>query len=86
MYKNRPKKYLNRWELIYRYNTLRERNTPNWILTYFLDKALELIEKLDSVTINYIYREENLLVDELANIGVDGKYYKKVYSLALGEP
>ena len=54
-------------------NAIRHKKTPNWILNSKLQEVLILLEQFEEVNISHIYREGNLLADELANKGADGE-------------
>lgn len=54
-------------------NAIRKRETPNWQLNSRLEKVIELINQLELVQIEHIYREGNEVTDTLENAGNDGE-------------
>ena len=54
-------------------NAIRLKKTPNWLLNSKLQEVLILLEQFEEINISHIYREGNLLADELANKGADGE-------------
>ncbi|XP_059075074.1 uncharacterized protein LOC131875073 [Cryptomeria japonica] len=51
----------------------RKGSMPNWRLNALLARAISLRNFFRRLTVNHIFREGNKRVDELANMGADGK-------------
>lgn len=53
-------------------NSLRERETPNWVLNSKLELIIELLSNFDEVRFLHIYREGNRDADFVVNSRTDG--------------
>ena len=53
-------------------NAIRKCSTPNWVLNSQLEEVLVVLDRLEEYRICHIYREGNLIADNLANSGADG--------------
>lgn len=50
-------------------NSIIRKKTPNWKLQAWVEKCTSDLQRLESFTIKHIFRECNIVADQLANAG-----------------
>lgn len=59
-------------------NALRMTRPQKWKLNSRLGRALELLEYFEDILFNHIYREGNIEVNKLANLGANGIFIENI--------